>query len=74
MYLTLPVHDFALAYANEAAMQHFTVMVFIKSIFEIDDLGEISYYFGVQIIRTFKLGITVLLHSSVRRVILIKRY
>ena len=56
LYLALHVDDLAIAYANEAALEHFTV--FIKSKFEINDLGELSYFLGVQIIRNRDLGIT----------------
>ena len=56
LYLALHVDDLALAYANPEALDHFTK--FIKSKFEVNDLGELSYFLGVQIIRNRDLGIT----------------
>ena len=56
LYLALHVDDLAIAYANQDALHHFTT--FIKSKFEFNDLGELSYFLGVQIIRNRDLGIT----------------
>jgi hypothetical protein len=56
LILGLHVDDLAVAYANSAALDHFTA--FVKTQFEMNDLGELSYFLGIKIIRDRTLGVT----------------
>ena len=62
LFIGLHVDDLAVAYATESALDKFTV--FIRTKFEMNDLGELSYFLGIQISRDRTLGITQLTQSG----------
>ena len=70
LILGLHVDDLAVAYANSTALDHFTA--FIKTQFEMNDLGELSYFLGIKIIRDRTLGITQLSQAGYIEQALIK--
>ena len=61
LFLGLHVDDLAVAYAKESVLDKFTAFTRTKS--EMKDLGEKSYFLGIQISRERSLGITQLTQS-----------
>ena len=54
VFIGLHVDDLAVAYDTESALDRFTA--FIRTKFELNDLGELSYFLGIQISHDSSLG------------------
>ena len=62
IFIGLHADDLATAYATESALDQFTA--FIRNKFEMNDLGELSYFLGIHINSDCTLGITQLTESG----------